>query len=361
MSEHTAISWCDSTFNPWVGCQKVSQACDHCYAERLMDHRLHRVQWGGRERKRTGTANWRQPLQWNSKRFMQCDDCGWRGEAECALVGCGACGSIKLSDTRRRVFCASLADVFDNAVPAEWRSDLFALIERTPHLDWLLLTKRIGNAAHMIEQALIRIGDGATEALGSWPWPSVWLGATICNQAEADRDIAKLLAMPASVRFLSIEPMLGPVAVPKLCDSGSVPGPGSVGGVTCSRCDGTQRYGCLGVDWIICGGESGPHARPMHPDWVRTLRDQCAAAGVPFHFKQWGEWVPYEHSAQPPYLWSQHGRELDGHALPDFESDDGRAQCEWYCDFADQLLARRVGTKAAGRALDGVKHNGFPR
>ena len=340
MAEHTAITWCDSTFNPWLGCTKISVACDHCYAERLMDHRMRMVQWGaGQTRRRTSASNWRRPLAWNSKRFMQCEDCGWRGEAECAPVGCGACGSVELSDTRRRVFCASLADVFDNDVPAEWRTDLFALIGATPHLDWLLLTKRVGNV-RKLGLPLTRTGD---------PLPNVWLGATICNQDEADRDIPKLLAMPAAVRFLSVEPMLGPVDIaqylrPKFRASVDK--------------DWQDLHGPL--DWIIVGGESGPQARPMHPDWARSLRGQCAEAGVAFHFKQWGEWIPYEHSAQPPYLWSQHGRELDGHALPDFESDDGRAQREWYCDFADQLLARRVGTKAAGRLLDGDEHNGFP-
>ena len=164
MAETTAISWCDSSFNPWLGCSKVSPACDHCYAERLMDTRMHKVQWGsGNPRRRTSPANWRQPLLWERD---------WEN-------------FLTLYGRRRRVFCASLADVFDNAVDPQWRADLFALIAQTPHLDWLLLTKRIGNAKAML-------GDYKTVPL----LPNIWIGATICNQEEADRDIPKLLAVP---------------------------------------------------------------------------------------------------------------------------------------------------------------------
>ena len=283
MSEHTAITWCDSTFNPWVGCSKISPACDNCYAERFMDHRLHRVQWGaGQPRQRTSEANWRLPLAWNKRAFVECPQCGWRGEWEQANVRAGCCPrcnhlprTYKLA--RRRVFCASLADVFDNEVEESWRHDLFNLILSTPTLDWLLLTKRIGNVAGMVPVSWL--------SDPGWP-PNVRLGITICNQPEAGRDIEKLLRLGCP-NFLSIEPMLSAIDVaPGLvgCDHGSRPGPGGSGGVTCSRCDGTG-HGCR-IDWVICGGESGPHARPMHPDWVRSLRDQCAAAGVPFHLKQ---------------------------------------------------------------------------
>ena len=176
MSENSKIEWTTHTFNPWVGCTKISPACDHCYAESWAK-RSGAVTWGS-ERKRTSVANWAMPLQWN------------RIAAE--------------TGTRPRVFCASLADVFDNQVPLEWRRDLFALIDNCRNLDWLLLTKRIGKAHDMLN----------TVTLGFWeqsPWPHVWLGATVCNQEEADRDIPKLLATPARVRFLSAEPMLGPI------------------------------------------------------------------------------------------------------------------------------------------------------
>lgn len=343
MSESTAIEWCDSTFNPWLGCTKVGPGCDNCYAEKSTPARSQGVVWGpNAERRRTSAGNWNLPLRWNRQH-----------DAFYARHG-----------RRRRVFCASLADVFDNAVPPSWRADLFDLIEQTPNLDWLLVTKRIGNVAPMLVEVACSLFwmdhlDKPREL------PNVWLGITVVNQAEADRDIPKLLATPARVRFLSMEPLLGPVNLHahlwKCC---GCPDPGHGGDGFMQPPDGPT---CCGhpdpadvIDWVIAGGESGPNARPMHPDWVRSLRDQCAAAGVPFLFKQWGEWVPYEHSAQPPFLWSQHGHEIDGHALPDFESEDGRDQREWHCDWAEQILARRVGKKAAGRLLDGQQHDGFP-
>jgi protein gp37 len=183
----TKIEWCHHSFNPWIGCTKVSPACDNCYAEKSMPAKLQGVTWGaGQPRKRTSEANWKQPIKWN---------------AEAERLG-----------VRYRVFCASLSDVFDNAVPGQWRADLFQLIEDTPHLDWLLLTKRIGNAESMIN-------DACSDIMRSWrePWSNVWLGATICNQKEAYRDIPKLLAVPAVKRFLSMEPLLGPVSFVRVC------------------------------------------------------------------------------------------------------------------------------------------------
>nr|WP_275921833.1 DUF5131 family protein [Burkholderia sola] len=180
MSENTKIEWCDHTFNPWEGCQKVGPGCDHCYAE-TRNARFGggtAVNWGpGAPRRRTSAANWRKPLQWN------------RDGTFYAIHG-----------RRQRVFCASLADVFDNEVDLLWRRDLFRLIADTENLDWLLLTKRIGNVTTMLRHIGVeRLPD------------NVRLGATIVNQAEADRDIPKLLAVPARVRFLSMEPLLGPV------------------------------------------------------------------------------------------------------------------------------------------------------
>lgn len=158
MAEKTGISWTDSTFNPWIGCTKVGPGCDLCYAEALMDKRWHRVQWGS-------GANWKQPLLWEK-------------EHEAFMLAHGR---------RRRVFCASLADVFDNEAPPQWRGELWALVKATPHLDWLILTKRIGNVA----------GMAPAEGLPS----NVWLGATMVNQPEWDRDARKLLAVDASVRY----------------------------------------------------------------------------------------------------------------------------------------------------------------
>ena len=333
MSENTKIEWADHTFNPWIGCQKVSPACEHCYAE-AWDRRFavsgHAMRWGEKaQRTRTSVANWRLPLKWNKQ--------------------------AQADGRRFRVFCASLADVFDNQVPADWRLDLFELIRATPHLDWLLLTKRIGNAGQMITDTVSQMDIGYAPPFAAWPWPNVWLGATICNQAEADRDIPKLLATEAQVRFLSIEPMLGPV------DLSSIPVGGGHGhhefdpiivGNVLQRASSSDPS----VHWVICGGESGPQARPMHPDWARSLRDQCAAAGVPFLFKQWGEWR--EPAAGEEFDTSM-GR---AQRVPAFiVAPSGTVQCFHNDQTRDGGKAMiRVGKKAAGRMLDGIEHNGFP-
>jgi protein gp37 len=340
MADRTHIEWCDSTFNPWIGCTKVSPACDHCYAEADMDLRRHRVKWGAGElRSRTSEANWRQPLRWNAERFWECRSCGWRGVAKYGVrVVCGTC-EVPAELTRQRVFCASLADVFDNEIDPQWRADLFDLIAATPNLDWLLLTKRIGNVASMVPAAWRPLFPR-----------NVWLGATIANQAEADRDIPKLLATPARVRFLSIEPLLEPVRLPRvdfhcdLCGGTGILGRWPRG--KCHHCLGRGYLPAIStdpqfgspktpmrmVDWVIVGGESGTRARPANPQWIRDLRDQCVQAKVPFLFKQWGERVSVS--------------EVEG-VGPHHMFPDGRT-------------VRRVGKKRAGRTLDGVEHNGFP-
>ncbi len=298
MTAYTKIEWADHTFNPWVGCTKVSPACDHCYAEGWAK-RSGMVQWGPNvERRRTSAANWRQPLKW---------------DAEAQRLG-----------VRYRVFCASLADVFDNAVPQEWRDDLFDLIEKTPHLDWLLLTKRIGNVGNMLPVPFDF----------SRLYPNVWLGATICNQEEADRDIPKLLSAPAAKRFLSMEPLLGPVdlesvaRLPCLNSHSIVMDPETGSYECCKKCDFTSLADEWGIDWVIVGGESGAGARAMHPDWARSLRDQCEAAGVQFMFKQWGNWRAS--------AW------FDG---PDADSDDGD-------DFVDLDRVDHIFLAADGRTWD---------
>lgn len=296
MAESSAIEWCDSTFNPWIGCTAISPACDNCYA----------ADWAKRygrdfaERARTKT--WGDPLKWE------------REHAE----------FFAEHGRRRRVFCASLADVFDNEVPEDWRMDLFWLIHHTPNLDWLLLTKRIGNAAGMMHDVRITLDPTA-----EWPeaLPNVWLGATICNQEEADRDIPKLLKVPAVVRFVSIEPMLSPIDLHLF---GTLPRDVAT--------NYTLTYERL--HWVIAGGESGPNARPSHPDWFRSLRDQCAAAGVPFLFKQWGEWTF-----------------IAGHS----EAMTPTTKREkWEHEWEDGKFSIRLGKKDSGRLLDGVEHNGFP-
>lgn len=324
MAKNSAIEWTDATFNPWIGCTKVSPACDHCYAEVSTPSRTRGIEWGaGKPRQRTSTANWNLPLRWNAEHFYTCS-CGYRGTWDEMTSNSVHRCRLKFKSVRRRVFCASLADVFDNEVPEQWRMDLFSLIDQTPNLDWLLLTKRIGNVPGMIDRALT---GALSHPLAAWPWQNVWLGATICNQAEANRDVPKLLRVPAAVRFLSIEPMLEPITVFSL--DGPIDVPEGMGSP---------------LHWVIAGGESGPHARPMHPDWARNLRDQCAAADVPFLFKQWGEWSPpryvaNNHLTEKQILRSEHLL-LPGN------------------DRVYQML--RVGKKAAGRLLDGVTHDGYP-
>lgn len=324
MSANSKIEWCDHTFNPWIGCTRVSPGCDNCYAAVSTPARAMKVGWGAdATRHRTAHTTWAQPKTWND-----------HADAFQAKHG-----------RRQRVFCASLADVFDNAVDPQWRADLFALIESTPHLDWLLLTKRIGNALPMMYGPLLDRANGWTPPL------NLWIGATIVNQEEADRDIPKLLAVPAARRFLSMEPLLGPVdlstdrgakALPLYWEGSKTDGPIPIHCALTDRYLGSfERRGWVKtsenmspwLDWVIVGGESGPGARPMHPDWARSLRDQCAGAGVPFLFKQWGEWLPAMQDGNP------------------------ERKC-WEINASDDPI--RVGKKAAGRLLDGITHDGYP-
>ncbi|KAB2543270.1 hypothetical protein AL035_02050 [Salipiger aestuarii] len=248
MAENSGIEWTTHTFNPWIGCTKVSAACDHCYAEAWDKRGLQGgpSRWGPHAA-RTRTKTWGNPAKWNRQAEGQPD--------------------------RPRVFVASLADVFDNhrSIDPTWRRDLWALIRQCRNLDFLLLTKRPQNVARFLPD--------------DWcgGYPNVWLGATVESQKEADR-LAHLTAIPAVIHFLSMEPLLGPV-------------------------DLSAHIG--GIEWVITGGENGVHYRAADPDWFRGLRDQCAAACVPFLFKQW----------------------------------EGRGQKE---------------IKAKGRELDGVVHDGYP-
>jgi protein gp37 len=303
MAHTSKIEWCHSTHNEWIGCNPISPGCDGCYAAVSTPARTMKIIWGPKEeRHRTSESNRKLPLRWEKAH-----------EEFFAQHGC-----------RRRVFCSSLSDVFDNAVPTFWRAELFATIRATPHLDWLLLTKRIGNVKSMVD----------TE--GELP-ENVWLGATIVNQEEADRDIPKLLAVPAAKRFLSMEPLLGPVDLTRVVypawKQTDENFPYVAYDTLRGHMIGPDDVGLPKVDWVIAGGESGPNARPMHPDWARSLRDQCQAAGVPFLFKQWGEWLPAMQDGNPAAV----VLEINASNNP-----------------------IKVGKKAAGRLLDGVSHDGFP-
>jgi protein gp37 len=350
MAEDSKIEWCHHTFNPWIGCTKVGPGCDHCYAEADFDKRRHVVQWGaGQPRKHTAPNTWALPQKWNAR--------------------------AERLGVRYRVFCASLADVFDNEVRPAWRADLFTLIEKTPNLDWLLVTKRIGNAAKMIFDARLTM-VGSSRLPVPEVLPNVWIGATITNQAEADRDIPKLMEVPAAVRFLSMEPLLGPVSLrwlpawpensPYIAQNPS--------GLT-NHLDGLRR-----IDWVIVGGEYGQSARPLHPNWARSLRDQCDTADVPFLFKQWGEWKPIsqmeeaEHGglykpcvvAKPHESQSNlddiYGRRctVPTAVLHADGSTHDIAEPMAFLQGTEAMQIFRVGKKAAGRLLDGVQHDGYP-
>jgi protein gp37 len=329
MAENSNIEWTHHTFNPWIGCTKVGPGCDHCYAEVWDSRGLQQkeTRWGPHAaRTRTSAANWRKPLAWDK-----------------AAAAAGE---------RHRVFCASLADVFDNhtSILPEWRADLWALINATPNLDWMLLTKRPGNIGNMLPVPF----DFEKQ------YPNVWLGCTVVNQAEADRDVPKLLAVPAAVRFLSMEPLLGPVDLYQWMGvhhhpDNNTDDPATLAAINAMIAAARQKYrakhGSAGIDLVIVGGESGPGARPMHPDWPRSLRDQCVAAGVAFHFKQWGEWAPStpeEAGGNPRSGW----RCLAGHPHV------ARA-AELYPE-AGAAFIEHKGKKAAGRLLDGRTWDQMP-
>lgn len=242
--ENSKIEWTHHTFNPWIGCTKVSPGCKHCYAETLMDTRYGRVKWGaGQPRSFTKEDNWKKPEQWNKAA---------EGAAE-----------------RPRVFCASLADWLDDEVPIEWLADLLGLIDKTPNLDWLLLTKRPGNWRKRLAaisgcynldtpSGKAAWGFGAEWYLGEKAPANVWIGTSAEDQTRWDERMPLLMNIPARVRFVSAEPLLGPVIM-----------------------------GELRPDWLIVGGESGQGARPMEAEWAEALCNQCDGRTA-FHFKQWG-------------------------------------------------------------------------
>jgi protein gp37 len=232
MAKNSHIEWTNHTFNPWWGCKKVSPACDNCYAE-TWAKRMGQQLWGASaDRRFFSEAHWREPLKWNEE--------------------------ARVAKRRERVFCASMADVFERrAILNDERARLWEIIEATPHLDWLLLTKRPQHILYMVPWE------------NNWP-DNVWVGTSIENQRVAEQRLPNLLRVPARIRFLSCEPLLGTL------DLGSW----------------FRRDGFYPIDWVIAGGESGANSRPMHPDWASTLLRQCQRSKVAFHFKQWGHWAP---------------------------------------------------------------------
>ena len=284
MAKNSAIEWTGHTFNPWWGCTKISPACDHCYAE-VWARRVGHDVWGARAPRRSlSDEYWDQPLRW---------------DRDAARAG-----------RRMRVFCASMADVFEwgHALGTS-RERLWALIERTPNLDWLLLTKR----PHLVHR-LTPWGD-------RWP-DNIWLGTTVENQRFAQKRIRFLLEVPSRYRFLSCEPLLGPVDLSEWIDE---------------------------LHWVIAGGESGGRARPTHPDWIRGLREQCVDAGVAFHFKQWGNWRPRESGAasttdDPAVSFVRMNKKDAGRTL------DGRTWDELPRGYSDRVRRPATTDREAGAA-----------
>lgn len=404
MAENTAIEWTDATFNPWIGCTKVHEGCRHCYAEADMDHRRGRARWGPQgTRSVTSEDYWMKPLKkWNRQAILKCVECGNKYTTEAAPKGATpvdhpwefecCCGCNNYESARPRVFCASLADVFEDwegpmcdhegrhlvHTPVGWHAEdceelesasrvtmadvrrrLFALIDDTPHLDWILLTKRPENIRRMWPMPINGHDYGSWEQInrnnalrraygGSVPRfsddvgtrPNVWLLTSVSDQESADKQIPELLKCRdlSPVLGVSAEPLLGPIQMQPHID----PVTGNV----------KLSHG-VDLDWVIVGGESGHKARPMHPDWVRTIRDQCQAAGVPFFFKQWGEWAPLHGTGRPrqdeeeevsPFTW------VDPHT--------GRCATSG-CE--PEAVMIRSGKKVAGRLLDGREWSEFPK
>lgn len=357
MGKGSKIEWCDHTFNPWRGCTKVSEGCQNCYAETLSKRNAQCLGvWGPQgTRVLASRAMWKEPLKWNEE--------------------------AKQAGQRYRVFCASLADVGERqdtvhdhiqyAEIMQGRARLLELIWKTPHLDWLLLTKRPESWMECVREVFRfrevafnesdeerAITSGIAAWIGGRPPANVWMGTSVENQTRADERIPELLKIPAKVRFLSCEPLLGPV------DLNPWIGPLTWAGHRFLGCpeDGEESCrGCpcggiecpgkwdRGIHWVIAGGESGPKARPVYPDGLRNLRDLCRSAGVAFFFKQWGEWAPVERT--PDMRITMPAQNADLWAWPD--------GTKW--GWKTGPVSKRIGKAAAGRLLDGRTWDEFPQ
>ena len=367
MGSKTKIEWTDATWNPFMGCSRVSEGCRHCYAERIAGR------FGGHLAKSSIYGELTQIVNGHPV---------WSGVVKQASA------ETRLAPLHwrkpRRVFVNSMSDLFHENAPDEWIDQAFAVMALCPQhtfqaltkrskrmLDWVRKNSTGGRIFHLASQ----IDPKKYRAVsGSWPLPNVWLGVSVEHQEAADARIPLLLQTPAAVRFISAEPLLGAISLERWSDTGLECECGWFGteeqatidekepddsGFSCPKCGETcahtprnERVGD-GLGWVICGGESGPGARPMHPDWARSLRDQCRAANVPFFFKQWGEWLPegievgWKDGGRPPrnveHLWiAEDGTQHTGL----IGSNDVRT---W-----------RVGKKAAGALLDGREWRQFP-
>lgn len=286
MGDKTKIEWADATWNPVTGCTKVSPGCDHCYAESIADRFAGTPAYPDGFTVTLRPERLDQPLRWRRP---------------------------------RRVFVNSMSDLFHRDVPDQYIAGVFAVMARAPQHTFQILTKRHGRM-----RSLLNEHNFAARVMGpddfEWPLPNVWMGVSVEDQRLADVRVRVLLRTPAAVRFLSCEPLLGPIDLAKSIEPNF-----AVSGL--KNLDG--------LHWVIVGGESGPKARPMHPDWARGLRDQCTSAGIPFHFKQWGEWAPEDQT--PPDT-----------VIP------ARVRVD------DQTGTMRLGKRTTGRLLDGRTWDEFP-
>lgn len=400
MGVNTGIQWADHTFNPWRGCTKVSAECANCYAETQSGRNPGVLGVWGKNGTRViaSESMWHQPVKWNRWAAEgKCRVCGGSGRGRGPSGGgnpvpCDGCGGTGLNGEgqpyRAKVFCASLADVFEavETMPADAvesvalaRRRLFRLIFDTPHLDWMLLTKRPENIRPTLREDSIWLSDRDDKDLGellsawhfsAWIPPNVHLGTSVGDQKQANIRIPYLLACPAAIRFLSMEPLLGSVDITRFLYATGVSanGPwrypsgrteymvGDVGPDTINRKPAGE------INGVIVGGESGPGARPMHPNWARSLRDQCVEAQTPYFFKQWGEYGPYEdHHLQISDL--DERTTLVAHD-GEFTNTNKSRRGKWSSprDGIDKHCAvmARVGKRAAGRLLDGREWNEWP-
>lgn len=337
MGKGTKIQWCDDTFNCWIGCDKVSPGCAHCYAAVSYTVKMQGIKWGkGQPRHRTGEDNWKKPLAWNKKPWV-CDFCGhcMTEEQSKGYKNCPT-GFHLAAHHRRRVFCASLADWLDDEVPIEWLADFLKLIHDTPNLDWLNLTKRPQNWKGRITAAIQDLWSRglANRDVCRWleAWldgrapQNIWIGTTTEDQQRANERIPELLKIPAHVRFLSVEPMLAQINLGfhlshiDRQECGLVDDP-LAATLLQQACDEGRGSAPSMIHWVIFGGESGPNARGCDVAWIHDGVKQCRAAGVKVFVKQLGA---------KPYQSPEH-EGATGYALP-LKDRKGSDIEEWPAD-----------------------------
>lgn len=339
MADNTKIEWTDATWNPITGCSVTSPGCTNCYAMQLAGTRLkHSPSRKGLTQPSKAGPVWTGEVRFNDHELLK--PLRWKRP--------------------RMIFVCAHGDLFHESVCDAWIDKVFAVMALSPQHTFQVLTKRSGRMRryvngftcdgarryHVTQASIAMEEEGLTNDFFvdcAWPLPNVWLGVSVEDQQRADERIPDLLATPAAVRWISAEPLLGPVDAH---DFLFPVGEGSRGTPSGLLVPVSVRPG---LDWVVAGGESGQNARPMHPEWARALRDQCAAAGVPFFFKQWGEWVPYDedHHDDTP---------LDPAG---FVSPGNRSAVFWP-DASGPTMMIPAGKKRAGRLLDGVLHDGMP-